>query len=431
MSSSADRAAPARSIAQSIFALVIASVLVATAVFFVVTFNGPPPRDAPQSLSSIARTLRTGRLPRDGDRRWRLSIATTPPVADERWHADPRLAAALAGELGVARADVVVLTRAEGQAPGPGDALFGDYRLASRIGDRWRRLDSVEPPLLRRWHWVTLASMLVAILLLAIPAWWLAGAISQPLRRLAAAADQARAGAHLPALPDSGSREVRELARAVATMHARLAGHAEGRTTMLAAIAHDLGTPLARLAFWIEQLPDQARNRAAADIDEMRAMIRTALAFARDDSEAQAQDRLDLGSLLDSLADDMQVAGMPVTLDPGPRAVIRGDSAALRRLFGNLIDNAIRYGGSAAIGWRVDPGMVEVTIDDRGAGIDAATVERLFEPFVRGDPSRNRATGGTGLGLAIVRAIAARHGGGATLENGPTGGRARVTLPLA
>ena len=430
MSSSADRA-PARSIAQSIFALVIASVLVATAVFFVVTFSGPPPRDAPQTLPSIARALRTGRLPRDGDTRWRLSIATAPPAADGGWRADSRLTAALARELGVSGTDVVALVRPNRHPPEPGDALFGDYHLALRLGERWRRLDSVEPPLLRRWHWVTLVSMLVAILLLAIPAWWLASAISRPLRRLAAAADQARAGAHLPPLPDSGSREVRELSRAVATMHARLAGHAEARTTMLAAIAHDLGTPLARLAFWIEQLPDQARNRAAADIDEMRAMIRTALVFARDDSEAQAQDRLDLGSLLDSLADDMQVAGMPVTLDPGSRAVIRGDSAALRRLFGNLIDNAIRYGTSAAIGWRIDHGLVEVTIDDRGAGIDAATVERLFEPFVRGDPSRNRATGGTGLGLAIVRAIAARHGGGATLENGPTGGRARVTLPLA
>ncbi|WP_240047628.1 sensor histidine kinase [Sphingomonas panacisoli] len=163
----------------------------------------------------------------------------------------------------------------------------------------------------------------------------------------------------------------------------------------------------------------------------MRAMIGAAIGFARDDMSVRTDARVDLGSLLDSLVEDMAVAGGHVTIVPGPRAVVRGDPAALRRLFANLIENAIRYGDGAALGWSMADGIVRVTIDDSGPGIDPAQAERLFEPFVRGDPSRNRDTGGTGLGLAIVRSIARRHGGDAILTNRPEGGaRATITLPV-
>ena len=201
---------------------------------------------------------------------------------------------------------------------------------------------------------------------------------------------------------------------------------------MLAAIAHDLGTPLSRLAFWVEQLPEPARDRAVADIDEMRAMIADTLGFARDEAGERDRTRVDLPSLLDSLVEDMRVGGRSVTIEPGPRCVVRGDPRGLRRLFANLVGNAIRYGAQARLGWSVAGGEVVVVVEDEGPGIDPALAERLFEPFVRGDPSRNRATGGTGLGLAIVRAIAARHGGKVTLANRPEGGAvARVVLPLA
>ncbi len=201
---------------------------------------------------------------------------------------------------------------------------------------------------------------------------------------------------------------------------------------MLGAIAHDLGTPLSRLAFRVEQLPEPARARAAEDIGEMRAMIAATLALARDEAQRTEAVRVDLGSLLDSLVEDMAVAGCAVSLSPGPRAVVRGDSGALRRIFQNLIENALRYGGAAALDWRVAHGEVTVTIDDPGPGLGGADPDRLFEPFVRGDPSRNRATGGTGLGLAIVRTLVVRHGGTARLEDRPNGGaRATVTLPCA
>src|SRR5207248_6653811 len=126
-------------------------------------------------------------------------------------------------------------------------------------------------------------------------------------------ASRAHAGASLAALPARAPREVAQLGEALAAMHARLAGHAEGRTAMLAAIAHDLGTPLSRLAFWVEQLPDDARARAESDVDEMRAMIAAAIGYARDELHLRADARVDLGSLLDSLVEDMIVAGVPVT----------------------------------------------------------------------------------------------------------------------
>jgi len=231
-------------------------------------------------------------------------------------------------------------------------------------------------------------------------------------------------------MPQDGVGEVRVLSRAISHMHDRLSRHAEGRTTMLAAIAHDLGTPLSRLAFWIEQLPEEARVRADADLEEMRAMLGAVLRFARDESKPDANARIELGSLLDSLTEDMNVTGAPVTITPGARAIVRGDPQALRRLFANLVENAIRYGQSASVAWAIDDNAVTVTIDDEGPGFDPTADDRLFDPFVRGDPSRNRETGGTGLGLAIVRSIAEAHRGSVSLDNHPGGGRVRVTLPL-
>jgi signal transduction histidine kinase len=416
---------PGRSIVWPIFALVVVSVVVAAATIFVVTFSGPPPRGTGRPAEVVTQALRTGEPPRGPGPALRVETVAAPPAARDGFRADPAARATLATALGAREGDVVAYTMRPRQEE---EGAFGrDFMLGVRRGDAWRIVETPRP-WLAPWHLKTLIAMSIAISALAVLGWFIAQAISRPVRAVARAAERARAGAELPPMPAGGAREVRDLARSVAAMHERLARHAEGRTTMLAAIAHDLGTPLSRLAFRVEQLPEAARERAAADIAEMRGMIAAALSFARDEAVG-ARTRLDLGSLLESLADDMADAGAAVTIDAGPRAVVRGDAAALRRMFANLAENAVRYGDRAAIGWRVIGDMVEVTIDDAGPGVDMATVERLFEPFARGDPSRNRATGGTGLGLAIVRSIAARHDGEAVLENGPTGGRARVVLP--
>ena len=417
----------AHSIARPIFLLVIASVLVANLVLFGITFRGPPSR-APRGIESIAEALKSGKPVTRRGPPLEITDSATMPRAKPGQRPAPFAAARVAAHLGVPAADVVAFVG--DRSFGPEDAFLGGITFGWHVNGHWRVASRPAPPFFTHWHLITLTAMLAAMLALSLPAWLIARAISRPLRQLANAADQAGTGARLPPLP-GGSREVRDLARAVTTMHARLATHAEGRTAMLAGMAHDLGTPLARIAFRIEGLPEEARARAAADIEEMRAMLGATLAFTRDEADTHPATRLELGSLLESLVDAMADAGAPVTLTPGPRAVVRGDAGSLRRLLGNLVENAVRYGERADVGWDTIDGSAHIWVDDAGPGVDPAQAERLFQPFVRGEPSRNRATGGTGLGLAIARSIATRHGGAVTLENGPSGGRARVVLPLA
>ena len=419
-----------RSIAISILLLVIAAAAAAALVLFAITFNGPPPMPAPKTYAAIVAALRSGRAPGGPGRAMSVRDADAAPMPRRGDQPDPQAGARLAAMLGAAPADVVALMPPE--RSDMTEEVRGPFQIGWRYHGRWRTVETGRDGLFTPWHRVTLVAMAGVLAFLSALAWFVARAISRPLRLVADAALAARAGAPLAALPPGGATEVRDLSRAVATMHDRLQRHAEGRTAMLGAIAHDLGTPLSRLAFWIEQLPDTARARAHGDIDEMRAMIAATLSFARDEGAPAAMARVDLGSLLDSLVEDMGAADCPVVLEPGARAIVRGESSALRRLFGNLIENAVRYGEAATLRWRVAGQWVAVEVDDAGPGLSGLDPERLFEPFVRGDPSRNRGTGGTGLGLAIVRAIATRHSGTTTLADRDEGGaRATVTLPLA
>ena len=448
------------SIARSIFALVIGAVLVLATAFVGITFIGPPPRPAPQTIDNIAHVLRTGKpLPRSAirlppppmmppgqpagagapfgpgprgmsqPRGLVFALATTAPTPRRGEQADAGLAGQVAATMGLPPARIVAY-RDERLAFAPG-VVFGSFTVAVSDGARWRVVRTAAQPFISRWQLTLLAAVLGTILLLAGPAWLIARAISKPLRQLRDTAAAARVGAPLGPIPQGGAVEVRDLARAVSAMHDRLAHHAEGRTVMLAAIAHDLGTPLSRIAFWIEQLPEAARVRAAADIDEMRAMLGDTLRLTRDEAGERVDQRIDLGSLLDSLVEDMTGAGVPAMLEPGERTIVRGDPGALRRMFGNLVENAVRYGDRAELSWRAEGHVVEILIDDAGPGFDPDSSDRLFEPFVRGEPSRNRDTGGTGLGLAIVRSIAEAHGGTVTLGNRPGGGRVTVRLPIA
>ncbi|MFT3978340.1 MAG: ATP-binding protein [Sphingomonas bacterium] len=418
-----------RSIAAPIVVLVLGAVVLTAIMMFVVTFNGPPPKDPPRGIASIAYAMRTGKQPGDPGPPLRIYTADRPPTVMGPERADADAARRLAHALHVPHEDVVaMIVRTPRGIP---SAFIGGFAFGWKTPDGWRVVEGRPGPRFSGWHSRTLIAMLITVALLSLPAWWIARVISRPLAQLADAADRARAGSERPIFPLGGPAEVRALTTAVAEMHDRLARHAEQRTNMLAAIAHDMGTPLSRLAFWIEQLPDTARDRASADIDEMRAMIADTLNFARDEAGERDSSLVELGSLLDSVVEDMGVGGAAVSLVPGPRAVVRGDPRALRRVFANLIGNAIRYGGAARVSWTAGP-EATIQIRDDGPGIDPTQAERLFDPFVRGDPSRNRATGGTGLGLAIVRAIVTRHEGHVTLANREEGGAvATVTLPLA
>ena len=426
-----------RSIVAPIVLLVVAAVLVASLVQFAITFNGPPPFTPPTPVMQIVNALKTGQSVQGRGGRVRVEQGAHPGEIGE---ASPESDAMIARALGVP-ADQIVgryvrpLTGPAGAPPRPGGprnafvpgVIFGEFTLVWKSPNGALTVRSGPKPLLTNWHWITLTATLAVTILLGLGAWLIARAISHPIRNLAKIAREARPGTRAP-IPQEGPREVRELATALDAMQSRILEQAEGRTTMLAAIAHDMGTPITRLAFWVEQLPEAARDRASADIDEIRAMLASVLRFARDE-RADARDKVELGSLIESLVDDMKAAGTPVDAESGPRVVLRGDSQSLRRLFANLIENAVRYGKAAEIAWRAEPGWAEVTVLDRGPGFPI-NAESLFTPFVRGESSRNRATGGTGLGLSIVRSIAEAHGGSVTLESGPEGrGLVRVLLP--
>jgi signal transduction histidine kinase len=163
----------------------------------------------------------------------------------------------------------------------------------------------------------------------------------------------------------------------------------------------------------------------------MEAMISATLSFVRDATQQGERTRLELSSVVQSLVDDMVDTGADVTFSSDEKVVIGGDPVGLKRLFSNLLENAVKYGKRARVRVRADDGMAVVEIDDDGPGVPAAEAERVFEPFYRREPSRNRDTGGIGLGLAVVRTIARAHGGDAELENRKGGGlTARVRLPL-
>lgn len=200
---------------------------------------------------------------------------------------------------------------------------------------------------------------------------------------------------------------------------------------MIGAIAHDLRTPLTRLRFRIEATPDDVRVKLAADIDQMEAMISAALAFVRDTTRPAERTKLELASLLESVMDEAAETGGQATVEHAEKIVIEGDPIALKRLVVNLVENALKYGHAARGRVFADGGMAIIEIDDDGPGIPTSELERVFEPFFRGEPSRNRETGGIGLGLAVVRSLARAHGGDVTLVNRPEGGlRACVRLPI-
>jgi signal transduction histidine kinase len=214
-------------------------------------------------------------------------------------------------------------------------------------------------------------------------------------------------------------------------MQERLRRYVDDRTAMVGAIAHDLRTPLTRLRFRVEAAPDELRAKMSDDIAEMEAMVAGTMAFVRDATRPAARTPLELSSLLESLADDMTETGLDVTIERADKVVLDGDPLSLRRLFGNLLDNAIKFGGHARVRVFPDGAFAVVEIEDHGCGLPEGELDRVFEPFYRHESSRSRETGGIGLGLAVVRSVARAHGGDAGLDNRPGGGLiARVRLPV-
>lgn len=255
--------------------------------------------------------------------------------------------------------------------------------------------------------------------------------INAPLRRLAHAADRYARDQPI-VLPERGPREVVQAERAFNAMQRRIQRLIADRTQALAAVSHDLRTPIARMRLRCDLLADKRlQAEIEPDLAEMEAMIETTLAYLRGEDDNEPPRLTDLTALLSTLVDAAVDAGYTVGLS-GPRhSVLMLRPVGVKRAFANVINNAVTYGGCARVLVDREPGSLRVTIDDDGPGIDDAEIERVFEPFHRLDTARGRGTGGAGLGLTIARQVFVREGGSLVLSNRPEGGlRATVVLPL-
>ena len=258
--------------------------------------------------------------------------------------------------------------------------------------------------------------------------------VVRPLRRLARAADNfGRDLPGMPPLPENGPREVREAAQAFNRMQRRIRDFVDERSRTLAAVSHDLRTPLTRMRLRVEQLDEAQRLPLQKDMDELQQLMDTTIDLARG-SSGEDFAPVDVAALVESLVEDRQDMGQNVVLEQAgnldgiPPLLAR--PLSIKRCLSNLLDNAVRYGGGAVVSVRDSRELLEIVICDTGPGIPETDLNRVFEPFFRLEPSRSRSTGGSGLGLSIARSMARQHRGDIVLTNRPEGGLcANLSLP--
>jgi len=271
-------------------------------------------------------------------------------------------------------------------------------------------------------------TLLVLILVLAL--YVAARSITRPLSDLARAADSIGRDARPAQLKERGARELQNAARAFNTMQDRLHRYLDSRSRVLAAMSHDLKTPLTRLRLQVETLVDPPlQARIGRELDEMESMVHEALALFRGLDDGEAPLPVDVDALLATVRGEFTGMGATVTVTGSAREPFVGKPQALKRCVTNLVANAIKFGSRADI-VLTDGSELTIRVRDQGPGVPAAELERVFEPFYRVESSRNRDSGGTGLGLAIARDVAQAHGGSLTLHNLAGGGlEALLTLP--
>lgn len=433
-------------------ALVVATAVAAQLITFAVLLSMPSPREV-FTFSDVAEAVRRGApVEREGQMLSVRTVEAQPPG----WEKDSRLElqarATLVRTLGVPAGDVLIepdiaipggvwmmrLRSPPVGTPVPsvppfargGGAAFEDFAAAVRSENgRWVIVTAPSP-----WPGpgAFLLLWLAANALVLVPlAWLFTRRLVAPIRAFADTAERAGRGEKGAIFPEKGPREVRKSARALAEMQRRIAGAVEERTKLLAAIAHDLRTPLTRLRFRAEYAPPEHRDRIVQDIERMDAMIGGVLAFVRGEERIERQ-RLEFAALVQSTVDDWAESGADVTVAEAVPVQVDADSIALRRLVSNLLENAVRYAGSARCRILRHGADALLLVDDEGPGVAEDSLERVFTPFERGDATRDPTTGGVGLGLALARGIARAHGGDVWLGRLPGRGlRAHVRLPAA
>lgn len=281
------------------------------------------------------------------------------------------------------------------------------------------------------WDWQAVQGLLlVGILVIGLMV-WLVKSNTRPLRRLADTAEQIGRGQEPEPLAEQGAEEVRSTIRAFNTMQEKQQRFIKDRVLMLAAISHDLKTPLTKLRLQSEFITDpELQQQQQRTLTDMEDMLNATMAFARDDDQSEPSRDVELVSLVLSLCDDHIANGASLTAALPERLVYHCRPTGIRRLFSNVIDNAVKYAPSAHIELRHQEGWLELIVTDTGPGIPDALLDQVFRPFFRVESSRNRETGGMGLGLSVVRSTALLHGGDVTLENvTPQGLKVTVRLP--
>ena len=300
-------------------------------------------------------------------------------------------------------------TNSPGGAPGcqpPNDAA---------TGQAWER-------------WIV--ALLVEVVVLVPLTFFFAHSLSAPLQRLAALARHAGQGTGFASLPLEGAREIRATLDCFNLLQSRLNKLIQERTHMVAAIAHDLRTPLTRLAFRLDDLPEPLGEKVRADIGEMKSMISAALDFIRERSVRAPVERVDFRSLVERVVDELSDLGHDVQLEPGTPLALEGVPADLRRMVTNLVENGLKYGQRVRVRLVADDRYCSLFVEDEGPGIPENLQAQVFDPFFRIESSRSRQTGGIGLGLTAVRAIVIEHDGEVRLSNRKEGGlRVVVQLP--
>lgn len=448
-----DRGVAASFFAQ-VFALVLLSVIASQAVNLTILFNTPtsPPdfylisetvsaftgasttTETKDGRPLLRTVLRPGSEPKQGDSRYERFMAEEIAIRMGIPAQNIRLEVMLDART-QARQTVGAVRRLSGVRGfhhGENHFIIGPFKAAVRQPDgRWLSIQPERHGFLTPWQQRMAIWFAITALALSPIAYLFARRLSAPISAFARAAERLGRDPTAPPLKLAGPSELRSAVGAFNEMQERLRRYVQDRTAMIGAVAHDLRTPLTRLRFRVEAVPEPMRSKMTSDMEQMDAMIAATMAFVRDATKTGERCRLELSSLVQSVADEMAETGHDVTAEIDRPVVIDGDPVALRRLVTNLLDNAIKFGDRARARVYAEDQSAVIEVDDDGPGLHGADPERVFEPFFRGEPSRSRETGGAGLGLAVVRSVARAHGGDAALENLPGGGlRARARLPL-
>ncbi len=398
---------------------------------FIVTFSGPPPFPAPVQASHAVDVAVTGR--RSGTDKFLYRVSKTPPVIEAGQLLDAEASRAIARDLGISPRYVKLFREVDEQPPRNADRireLRGAFSLGIYRSDGWHIVSASPRPWFTSWHRNVLLLTIAIGALLSLLAFIFARAITKPLENLVSKADASTIDGPPIASDPGAPPEISALANSLENMRARHAAAVASRTDLLVGIAHDLGTPLTRLSFRVEQLPPAAHISAIQDIEQMRTLIGAAMDFAR--GSGDARELVELDALVREVVARLDHQDRPVRLVGCVPVEMIGNEMALSRMVGNLVENAQRYAGNADVELRTNGATALISVADDGPGFEPEIVERLFEPFFRAESSRNLDTGGTGLGLAVARSIAEKHGGSISAQNRSVcGAEFVITLPVS